>query len=164
MKKLLNWKWVALVVVVAGLAAMGSEDASKSSEDNRPCTDAILNGAYQWNASGYIQTTNVNGGNIADFAPIVEASYAVFDGHGTVTKLLSLDNFSSGGPFTVTGTGTYSVSADCTGSITFNTPGPLKRQVVIRRDGESADFVNTDPGIIIAGSMKKRNERNAPAD
>jgi hypothetical protein len=162
MKKLLNWKWVALLLlVVAGLVAIGSGNASQPSDENRACTDAILNGAYQWNASGYIQTTNVNGGNIADFAPIVEASFAAFDGRGTITKLVSIDNFSSGGPFTVTGTGTYSVNPDCTGSITFNTPGPLKRQVVIRRDGESADFLNTDPGIIIAGTMKKRTERNA---
>ena len=157
MKKLLNWKSAALVLVVAGLAAMGSGNASPA-EENRACTVAILHGAYQWNASGYIQTTNTNGGNIADFAPIVEASYAVFDGHGKITKLVSTDNFSSGGSFTVTGTGTYSVTPDCSGSITFNTPGPLIRHLVIRRDGESADFVNTDPGVIIAGSMKRQNE------
>ena len=73
------------------------------------CTNATLHGTYQWSITGYIQTTTQNGGNIGDFAPIVEASYAVFDGHGKITKLVSTDNFSSGGS-TVTGTGTYIVN------------------------------------------------------
>jgi hypothetical protein len=161
MKKLLtNWKSVALVLVVAGLTAIGAGNASPlPSEENRGCTNAILHGTYQWNVSGFIQTTNLNGGNIGDFAPIVEASYAVFDGHGAITKLVSTDNFSSGGSFTVTGTGTYSVNRDCSGSLTFNIAGggSINRHLEIQ-DGETVDFVHTDTGLIIAGTMKKRKE------
>jgi hypothetical protein len=161
MKKLLtgNWKSVALVVVFVGLGAIGSGNASPlPDEENRVCTNAILHGTYQWSITGYIQTTTQNGGNIGDFAPIVEASYAVFDGHGTITKLVSTDNFSSGGSFTVTGTGTYIVSPDCSGSLTFNTSvGTINRHLEIL-DGETVDFVHTDAGLIIAGTMKKRKE------
>jgi hypothetical protein len=161
MKKLLtgNWKSVALVVVFVGLGAIGSGNASPlPDEENRVCTNAILHGTYQWSITGYIQTTTQNGGNIGDFAPIVEASYAVFDGRGTITKLVSTDNFSSGGSFTVTGTGTYIVSPDCSGSLTFNTSvGTINRHLEIL-DGETVDFVHTDAGLIIAGTMKKRKE------
>ena len=160
MKKLLtgNWKSVALVVVFVGLAAIGSGNASPlPDEENRVCTNATLHGTYQWSITGYIQTTTQNGGNIGDFAPIVEASYAVFDGHGTITKLVSTDNFSSGGSL-VTGTGTYSVNKDCSGSLTFNTSvGTVNRHLEIL-DGETVDFVHTDAGLIIAGTMKKRRQ------
>ena len=100
MKKLRmeNWKSVALVVLFVGLVAIGSGNASPLADDgNQVCTNATLHGTYQWSVAGFIQTTTLNGGNIGDFAPIVEASYAVFDGHGTITKLVSADNFSSGG-------------------------------------------------------------------
>jgi hypothetical protein len=161
MKKLLtgNWKSVALVVVFVGLAAIGSGNASPlPDEENRVCTNATLHGTYQWSITGYIQTTTQNGGNIGDFAPIVEASYAVFNGHGTITKLVSTDNFSSGGSFAVTGTGTYIVNPDCSGSLTFNTSvGTINRHLEIL-DGETVDFVHTDAGLIIAGTMKKRKE------
>ena len=161
MKKLRtkNWKAVALVVVFVALGAIGSANASPlPDEGNQVCTNATLHGTYQWSITGYIQTTTQNGGNIGDFAPIVEASYAVFDGHGTITKLVSTDNFSSGGSFTVTGTGTYSVKPDCSGSLTFNTTaGTINRHLEIL-DGETVDFVHTDAGLIIAGTMKKRKE------
>jgi hypothetical protein len=162
MKKLRteNWKLVALVAVFIGLATMSSANASPVSDDeNVVCTNATLHGTYQWNITGYIQTTTQNGGNIGDFAPIVEASYAVFDGHGAITKLVSTDNFSSGGSFTVTGTGTYIVNPDCSGSLTFNVGGggTINRHLEIL-DGETVDFVHTDTGLIIAGTMKKRKE------
>jgi hypothetical protein len=158
-KRLTNWKSVALVLVVTGLTAIGAANASPlPDEENQVCTNGILHGTYQWSITGYIQTTTQNGGNIGDFAPIVEASYAVFDGHGKITKLVSTDNFSSGGSFTVTGTGTYIVNPDCSGSLTFNTTvGTINRHLEIL-DGETVDFVHTDAGLIIAGTMKKRKE------
>jgi hypothetical protein len=167
MKKLRmeNWKSVALVVLFVGLVAIGSGNASPlPDEGNQVCTNAILHGTYQWNITGFIQTTTQNGGNIGDFAPIVEASYAVFDGHGTITKLVSTDNFSSGGSFTVTGTGTYRVNPDCSGSLTFNTSGGAINRHLEILDGETVDFVHTDAGLIIAGTMKKRKETRKTQD
>jgi hypothetical protein len=161
MKKLLrgNRKSVALVVVFVGLAAIGSGNASPlPDEENRVCSDAILHGTYQWSVAGFIQTKNQNGGNIGDFAPIAEASYAVFDGHGKITKLVSTDNFSSIGSFIVTGTGTYRVNPDCSGRLTFNTSGGAINRHLEIRDRETVDFVHTDTGLIIAGTMKKREE------
>jgi hypothetical protein len=152
-------KSASLVVVFVGLVTLGLGNASAlADEESQGCTNAILDGTYQWNVAGFVQTTNKNGGNIGDFAPIVEASYAVFDGHGTITNLVSTDNFSSTGSFTVTGTGTYTVNPDCSGSLTFNTAGgPINRHLEIR-DRETVDFVHTDTGLIIAGTMKKREK------
>ena len=156
-KTLTRAKWAAPILLVASLVAIGSGKARPlSDEQGAACTDASLAGEYQWHAAGYIQTTNSNGGNIADFAPVAEASSTVFDGHGNVTSLVSTDNFSSGGSFIVTGNGTYSVKSDCTATVTWNTSlGPLSRHLVINRGDDTAEFVNTDPGVIVAGTMKK---------
>jgi len=167
MKKLLtNCKSVALVVVFISLAAMSSANASPLPDDeNLVCTNAILHGTYQWSVAGLIWNANLNNGNMGDFAPIVEASYAVFDGHGTITKLFSTDNFSTGGSFTVTGTGTYTVNSDCSGSLTFNVVGggSINRHLEIL-DGNTVDFVHTDAGLIIAGTMRKRKETRKTHD
>jgi hypothetical protein len=166
MKKLLtNCKSFALVVVFIGLAAMSSANASPLPDDeNLVCTNAILQGKYHWSVAGLIWNANLNNGNIGDFAPLVEASYAVFDGHGTITKLVSTDNLSTGGSFTVTGTGTYSVNPDCSGSLTFNTTvGSINRHLEIL-DGNTVDFVHTDAGLIIAGTMRKRKETRKTQD
>jgi hypothetical protein len=150
-------KWALPILMVAILVAIGSGKARPlSNEQGAACTDATLAGQYQWHAAGYIQTTSSNGGNIADFAPVAEASSTVFDGQGNVTSLVSTDNFSSGGSFVVTGNGTYSVNSDCTATVTWNTSlGPLSRHLVINRGENTAEFVNTDPGVIVAGTMKK---------
>jgi hypothetical protein len=50
------------------------------------------------------------------------------------------------------------VNPDCSGSLTFNTTvGTINRHLEIL-DGETVDFVHTDAGLIIAGTMKKRKE------
>src|ERR1700704_4143536 len=164
MKKVLtNWTLVALVLVAVGLTTIGGGNARPLHDtENKVCTNAILDGAYQWSAAGYVLGPTPVNGNIGDFAPVAEASFAVFDGHGAITNLVSTVNYSGGGSLTVTGTGTYSVKPDCSGDLTFNTiingmpNAPVNRHLVIHRDGESADFVHTDPGLIIAGTMKKR--------
>jgi hypothetical protein len=160
MKKIrTNWKLAALVLVAVGLTAIGGGNAKPRPEgDGKVCANAILDGAYQWNAAGYVLGQNPVNGNVGDFQPLVEASFAVFDGHGTITNLVSTDNVSGGGSFTLTGTGTYSVNPDCSGDLTFNITGggSTNLHLVIHRDGENLDYVHTDPGVIIAGTMKKR--------
>lgn len=159
MKKVLtNWKWIALVLVAVGLMTISGGNARPLPDNNKACTDAILDGAYQWNAAGYVLGQNPVNGNVGDFQPLVEAAFAVFDGHGAITNLVSTDNVSGGGSFTLTGTGTYSVNPDCSGDLTFNITGggSTNLHLVIYRDGENLDYVHTDAGIIIAGAMRKR--------
>jgi hypothetical protein len=161
MKKVLtNWKLIALALAAVGLATIGRGSARPLPDtENNVCTNAILDGSYQWSVAGLVQTdTNVNA-NISEFAPLAEASFATFDGHGNVTNLVSTDNFSGGGSFTATGTGTYTVTSDCQGNVTFNSPqvGTVSRHLVIR-DRDTVDFVQSDAGLIFAGTMKKRSQ------
>lgn len=160
MKKVLtNWRWIALVLLASGLMTISGGNARPLPvDDTKACTGAILDGAYQWNAAGYVLGQNPVNGNIGDFQPLVEAAFAVFDGHGTITNLVSTDNVSGGGSFTLTGRGTYSVNPDCSGDLTFNITGggSTNLHLVIHRDGENLDFVHTDTGVIIAGTMRKR--------
>ena len=75
--------------------------------------------------------------------------------HYEVQSLLGAGGSSS---FPITFTGTYSVQPNCTGSLTVNAgaSGIIHRNLVIVEDGNEVEFVSTDPGLVIAGYMKKQ--------
>ena len=54
--------------------------------------------------------------------------------------------------------GTYSVKPSCTGNLTINAGanGIIHRDLVVVDGGREVEFVSTDPGLVIAGSMKKQ--------
>lgn len=54
--------------------------------------------------------------------------------------------------------GTYTVSPNCTGSLTVDagSSGIIHRDLVIVDGGNEVEFVSTDPGLVIAGSMRKQ--------
>ena len=55
-------------------------------------------------------------------------------------------------------TGAYAVNANCIGSLTVDAgpSGIVHRDLVIVDAGKEVDFVSTDPGVVIAGYMKKQ--------
>jgi hypothetical protein len=59
----------------------------------------------------------------------------------------------------VTFTGTYTVKANCTGNLTADAgaSGIIHRDLVIVDSGKEVEFVSTDPGVVIAGYMKKQH-------
>ena len=59
----------------------------------------------------------------------------------------------------MTFTGSYTVNANCTGSMTVETSGGdrVHRNLVIVDDGKEVEFVSTDPGVVIAGYLKKQH-------
>jgi hypothetical protein len=127
------------------------------------CNESILKGGYGTATTGLINSSsNPNDIAIGTFVPFVEAVRFVFDGHGNISGF-STANY-GGSSFPVTFTGTYSVKADCSGNMTVNAGanGIIHRDLVIVDDGKEVDFVSTDPGLSIAGSMKKqRNHKEA---
>ena len=93
-------------------------------------------------------------GDYAD--PFAEAVHFNFDGRGNVSGSSTADY--GGQSFPVTFTGTYSVNPNCTGSATFNLGDDnlVHRNLVIVAEGKEVEFVSTDLGLVIAGSMKKQ--------
>jgi hypothetical protein len=96
---------------VVGVLAVGAGYAKDENADRAKCSEATLDGTYLFAQNG----VDIKGN---DQRPFAIAGYDVFDGNGKV-RGVSSGNF--GGevfrkdPFT----GTYTVKANCTGTVTF---------------------------------------------
>lgn len=99
---------------------------------------------------------NPNDVTIGTFVPFAEAVHFIFDGRGNVSGSSSADY--GGLIFSVVFQGTYTVSPNCTGSLTVDagSSGIIHRDLVIVDGGNEVEFVSTDPGLVIAGSMRKQ--------
>lgn len=153
----INWKLALTAAFFSvGLAVLELGNVPKLQADSADrCSLNTLRGAYRWSVEGFIQTDSSNI-NVSGFAPIAEAGVAIFDGRG---GLSASSTFSFGGNvFPVSAPlSSYTVNADCTGSLTFNTDvaGPVNRNLVIGSDEHEIEFINTNSGHVIAGIMKK---------
>ena len=133
---------VLIPVVVVGAAALlttvgagyaKDEDASSRAK----CSVATLKGTYPFAQNG----VEIKGDEQRPFAL---AGYDVFDGDGGVKGVAS-GNFNGEvfrkDPFT----GTYTVKANCTGTVTFRDGAAIHGDIFIAPDGSKFAFVGTDP-------------------
>jgi hypothetical protein len=133
------------VVGLLGVLAVGRGFASDEDATSRAkCSEATLKGTYLFAQNG----VEIKGD---DQVPFALAGYDVFDGNGKV-RGVSSGNF--GGevfrkdPFT----GTYSVKANCTGTVTFRGGGAATQgDVFLAPDGSKFAFVRTNPEFVSAG-------------
>jgi hypothetical protein len=117
-----------------------------------------LRGGYGAGTTGLINSSsNSNDVTIPTFVPFVEAVHFVFDGNGKFSGSSTADY--GGTIFPVTFTGTYLVRPNCTGKLTADAGdnGIIHRDLVIVDSGKEVEFVSTDPGLAIAGYMKKQH-------
>jgi hypothetical protein len=132
------------VVGLVGVLAVGRGFANDENASGAKCSEATLKGTYLFAQNG----VEIKGNEQRPFAL---AGYDVFDGQGKV-RGVSSGNF--GGevfrkdPFT----GTYSVKANCTGTVTFRGGGSATQgDVFIAPDGSKFAFVRTNPEFVAAG-------------
>jgi hypothetical protein len=112
------------------------------------CSLRTLNGCYGFTFSG----------TILGLGPIAGIGVTNFDGQGHLTSTDTVNINGSGG-IPETGTGTYTVNSDCTGSeVSTRSPSGLvvTTNFVIVNHGKEVLFVNTAPGLAITGSLKKQ--------
>ena len=128
---------------VVGVLAVGAGYAKDENADRAKCSEATLDGTYLFAQNG----VEIKGN---DQRPFALAGYDVFDGNGKV-RGVSSGNF--GGevfrkdPFT----GTYTVKANCTGTVTFKDGAATQGDVFIAPDGSMFAFVRTTPEDVAAG-------------
>jgi hypothetical protein len=132
------------VVGLVGVLAVGTGFASDENASRAKCSDATLEGTYLFAQNG----VEIKGN---DKRPFALAGYDVFDGNGKV-RGVSLGNLNGEvfrkDPFT----GTYSVKANCTGTVTFRGGGSATQgDVFIAPDGSKFAFVRTNPEDVAAG-------------
>jgi hypothetical protein len=140
-----------LLVGVVGVLAVGTGYATD--EENagaKKCSVATLHGTYLFAQNG----VEIKGN---DQRPFALAGYDVFDGNGEVKGVAS-GNFNGETFRNQTLSGTYTVKADCTGTITF-TDGTRYDQF-IAPDGSMFTFIRTNPEFVTAGfELRGRAER-----
>ncbi len=134
------------VMGVLAVGAVSAKDENAKDEDaaGAKCSEATLHGTYLFAQNGVELKGN-------DQRPFALAGYDVFDGNGEV-RGVSSGNF--GGevfrkePFT----GTYTVKANCTGTVTFTGGGAATQgDVFVAPDGSMFTFVRTNPEGVAAG-------------
>jgi hypothetical protein len=139
---------VALILVVVGAAALltpvGAGHAKDGNASSRAkCSNATLKGTYLFAQNG----VEIKGDEQRPFAL---AGYDVFDGNGEVKGVAS-GNF-NGEVFRKDPlTGTYTVKANCTGTVTFRDGAATQGDIFIAPDGSKFAFVRTDPEFVAAG-------------
>ena len=112
--------------VLAGMFVAG---ALTNLHAERRCSNATLNGAYGFYSAGNVLT--------AGTPPRVVLGREVYDGHGnSVDTFLAINN--DGMLTRTTSSGTYTVTADCRGTVSavlFTPSGPLKLKRTVRDRG-----------------------------
>jgi hypothetical protein len=130
-----------LLVVGAALTTVGAGYAKDENASSRAkCSVATLKGTYLFAQNG----VEIKGDEQRPFAI---AGFDVFDGNGEV-KGVDSGNFNGEvfrkDPFT----GTYTVKANCTGTVTFRDGDAIHGDIFIAPDGSQFAFVRTDPEFV----------------
>ena len=131
----------AALLTTVGAGYAKDEDASSRAK----CSVATLKGTYPFAQNG----VEIKGNG--EQRPFALAGYDVFDGNGKV-RGVSSGNF-GGEVFRKDHfTGTYSIKANCTGTVTFRDGGAATQgDVFIAPDGSEFAFVRTNPEFVSAG-------------
>ena len=146
---------VVVVSVLDGNRRTGGIVAKVYAENG--CTLRTLNGSYGAAGDGLI-TFGQPPVTSSNTIPIAVAGVQTFDGTGN----FSLSNTTNLGGlvFPSTGAGTYTVNADCTGSVTINVSNGevLHSNIVIVDHGRQILNVSTDPNIVAFGRAIKMDK------
>jgi hypothetical protein len=137
---------VALILLVVGAAALTTVGAGYAKDEDASrakCSEATLEGTYLFAQNG----VEINGN---DQRPFAIAGYDVFDGNGEVKGRAS-GNFNGETFRNDRFSGTYTVKANCTGTVTFKDGAATQGDVFIAPDGSMFAFVRTTPEDVAAG-------------
>jgi hypothetical protein len=134
------------------LLALAVVPASAQEEDVA-CSAASLKGPFGYSLKGTVYDNQYYTYLIGAVGRIVA------DGNGAITGTMSLNFDGSSGRTQFTGT--YTVDADCTGSLEISTTlvganGTTHFDFVIMDDGKTIELVQTDSPFIVTGTLKQQ--------
>ena len=144
MKRYLAALLVVLGVVgLVGVLAVGRGFADDENDAGAKCSKATLHGMYLLAQDG----VNVKG---KDQVPFAIAGMENYDGNGKVKGVFSF-NFNGNVFHNDRIDGTYTVKANCTGTVTFKDGAATQGDVFVAPDGSMFAFVRTNPEDVAAG-------------
>ena len=137
---------VGLITVEQGYPAGHKKNTDEQEEHATTCTLETLKGRYLFAASGTILPPAFG---VKEPTPGADAGYHVFNGDGTGTAIVTLrvngiivlENFVT--PIS------YTVNADCTGTVTVPPPGPTF-DIFVAPDGKAMATIATNPGNYVS--------------
>jgi hypothetical protein len=138
---------VLLVGVVAVLAVGTGYATDEKNAGAKKCSEATLHGTYPFAFDG----VEIRGNN--DQAPFAIAGYGVFDGNGKENSVVS-SNFNGEVSRKEPISGTYTVKADCTGTLNFADGSQI--DLFIAPDGSMFTFVQTKPSELVGSGFQVR--------
>lgn len=109
------------------------------------CTNATLEGDFGFTVTGTRPSAPTPG---APVETIVGVAMTNFDGNGNLTQTDNIHGSVNGFPAPDRkGTGTYTINADCTGTMTLTSPGSptLTLRIVVVDDGNEVRTAVVDP-------------------
>jgi hypothetical protein len=135
---------VAIVAVV--MLAFATQQAF--AEEEHGCSVATLRGLYVFDASGSI---NLGAG----WVPKAVVEFLEIDGDGTLISI-GTANVAGNLPFghDVHGTGSYTVNADCTGTLTFSAAN-IHFDIFVAPRGGQFHMIQTDASNVLAGVSRR---------
>jgi hypothetical protein len=139
-----------LLVVGAGVLTVGTgyakDENAKDGDAGAKCSEATLDGTYLFAFDG----VEIKGNEKVPFAL---AGYDVYDGNGKV-KTVQSSNFNGEVSRNEPLSGSYTVKADCTGTLTF--ADGTRYDLFIAPDGSMLSFVQTKPSEFVTSGFELR--------
>ena len=135
------------VVGLVGVLAVGRGFASDEKAAGAKCSEASLHGTYPFAFDG-VQITGNN-----EQVPFAIAGYGIFDGNGK-EKSVASTNFNGEVTRNESVSATYTVKADCTGTLTFADGSQI--DLFIAPDGSMFTFVQTKPSELVGSGFQPR--------
>ena len=138
------------MAVAASAATMFAEDDGREEK----CSDRTLRGAYAMQISGT--------GRAPTGQPQIEIGVLirVFDGAGKFTQFAYIKGSISGLIANGPGSGTYSLDANCMGTVTLNVPGlpfPIGERIVVMDRGREFRTASSEPvGFVFNTGVGKK--------
>ena len=142
---------VVLILLLVGAGALTTVGAGYAKDEDtagaKKCSEATLEGTYLFAFNG----VEIKGNN--DQVPFAIAGYAVFDGNGK-EKGVASSNFNGKVTRNESVSATYTVKADCTGTVTYRDGSQI--DVFIAPDGSMFTFVQTKPSELVGSGFEPR--------
>jgi hypothetical protein len=156
MRRILSLVVVALVMaaMVLVVAMPALTDAKDKNAAGAKCSEATLDGRYLFAYDGFVIKGN-------EKVPFASSGYEVYDGNGHVKGVASTNvngKITRKEPFS----GTYTVKADCTGTVTY-TDG-TQYDLFIDPDGSMFTWVQTKPPEFVTAAFEQRGTATRVGD
>jgi len=134
-----------MTLAIVAVADVGTGFAEDQNAARAKCSKATLDGTYLFANDGVDVTGNKQ-------LPLAAAGYDVYDGNGNLVDSVATVNFNGQVFRKVHGSGTYTLKADCTGTVTFAGRDAPRLDLFVAPDGSQFTQVGiSDPEVVSSG-------------